>query len=139
MQHVYRALLTLGEERTLHRIDGGVSMVDFLAAADVERLKTMGLVDEVDRLVFITQLGRSCLTSNNPRHTKLFFGGSPEIARNNYEVWRDQQKAIQLIYGPVVFQAGPGWGVEIHYIPEEAPWEVSNSKLGPGARKCSVA
>ena len=119
MQHVSLAPLSPAEERTLRRIDGGVSMVNFLAANDLARLMTMELVEQIDRRVFLTPRGRSRLDAIQPDHTKLFFGGSPEVARDNYKAWRDQQKNIRLVREPAVYQAGSGWGVEIHYVMEK--------------------
>lgn len=119
MQHVPLAPLSPGEERTLRRIDGGVSMMNFLAAPDLERLMTMELVEQIDRRVFITPRGRSRLDSIRPNHMKVFFGGSPDVARDSYKAWWDQQKNIRLLREPAVYQAGSGWGVEIQYVTEK--------------------
>ena len=55
--------LTPGEEQTLRRIGGGVSMTNFLSAADIERLKTLGLIEQSGRRVFITEPGKSRLAA----------------------------------------------------------------------------
>ena len=121
MQPVSLAPLSPGEERTLRRIAGGISMMNFLAADDLERLVTRGLVEQIDRRVCITQQGKSRLVAIQPHHTKLFFGGSPDVARDNYKGWWDQQRGMRLIQEPAVYHAGSGWGVEIHYVVETPP------------------
>lgn len=117
MRHVSFAPLSLSEEHMLRRIDGGVCTLNLLAADDLERLKTIQLVEQVDCRIFITQLGKSRLAP--PNRTKLFFGGTPGVARNNYKTWKDLQKGIRLIHEPALYQAGSGWSVEIRYAIEE--------------------
>lgn len=63
MQDALLAPLTQGEAQTLRRIGSGISMTNFLSAADVERLKALGLIEQTDRRVFITEQGKNRLAA----------------------------------------------------------------------------
>ena len=63
MQDPFLVPLTPGEEQTLRRIGGGISMTNFLSAADVERLKALELIEQTGRRVFITEPGKSRLAA----------------------------------------------------------------------------
>jgi hypothetical protein len=47
---------------------------------------------------------------------KLFFGGSPQQARDAYKQWWDQQCGIEMINPPpAIEQEGRGWKVTIWF------------------------
>lgn len=48
---------------------------------------------------------------------RLFFGSTPQAARDAYKAWWDQQAEIEVVGTPTVEQEDGGWKVSVWHRP----------------------